>query len=296
MTLDEWIYDSIKDEISFLTKSFFRIRILICLFNKPATIKELQEEIDLNYPSVLSNVNKLEQKGYIFRKQEQYYLKSSTRIKLVNILYLNENIQFLEEYREFLNDHQLKCFSQETFDELPAFDNVKLIKSNKIDPFRATDTYKMAMTRKGHVNAICSYLHPECKRIISAVMEQETGLNLMVHKDVAKYIAGCAMNYVQKNEIKNIYFNIKQLDFEPKIAMVISEKEVVISYYRTDGIIDKNTCLISTDQSAINWAYSLFKEFEADDDGEYISMQKLILDKLDQEESVEIIDDEKDVM
>ena len=71
MSLKRQEYDSIKDDIVFLTKSFFRIRILISLFNKPATVKELQEEIDLNYPSVLSNINKLELKGYVIKKQEK---------------------------------------------------------------------------------------------------------------------------------------------------------------------------------------------------------------------------------
>lgn len=281
MGLKRQEYDSIKDDIVFLTKSFFRIRILISLFNRPATVKELQEEIDLNYPSVLSNINKLESKGYVVKKQEKYHLKSSTRIKLVNILALNSNINFLEEYEDFFNEHDVKSFSQEAFEELPVFNNIKLIKADKINPFKATDTYRKSMTRLGHVNAICSYLHPECKRIISSVMEQETGLNLMVHKDVAKYITNCAMNYIQKNDIKNQYFDIKYLEYEPKIAMVISDEEMVISLHRIEGIIDKNTCLISNDQAAINWAYSLFKEFESESKQEYISMKQLILDKLE---------------
>lgn len=295
MTFKQQEYDSIKDDIAFLTKSFFRIRILISLFNRSATIKELQEEIDLNYPSVLSNINKLEAHGYIIKKQDKYHLKSSTRIKLVNILSLNANINFLEEFEDFFNEHDVKSFSQEAFEELPVFNNVKLIKADKINPFKATDTYRKTMTRLGSVNAICSYLHPECKRIISSVMEHETGLNLMVHKDVAKYLTNCAMNYQQKADIKNQYFNIKRLEYEPRIAMVVSDQEMVISLHRIEGVIDKNSCIISTDRSAINWAYSLFKEFESESKQKYISMKDLILEKLENpDEEIEVFREEID--
>lgn len=281
-------YHEIKDEISFLTNSLVRIKILICLYEKGASVKEIKEKTNTNYSSVTSNINKLDEKGYVIKKQDKYYLKTSTRIKLINILSLNENLKFLNEYEDFLNDHDMKALPQEAFAELPVMRNVELIQSDRLNPFKATDTYKRAMTRQGRVCAICSYLHPECKRIISAVMEQETGLNLMVYKEVAKYIQKCAMNYQQHDEIRNKYFNIKRLDYEPKIAMVVSEKEIVLSFHRIEGVINKNSCFISTDQTAINWGYNLFKEFERNDDKKYVSMQHLILEKLSQEEDEEL--------
>lgn len=293
MSLNADEYDLIKDDIAFITKSLFKIKILISLFKKSQTIKDLENSTNLNYPAVLSNINKLESKGYVIKKQEKYYLKSSTRIKLINILSLNENIRFIEEFKDFINDHDFKCFKQQAFRELPVFTDVKLVKSDRINPFKATDMYKKAMTRNGKVNAICSYLHPECKYIIRAVMEQPTGLNLMVHKDVAHYITNCAFNYKQKKEIQNIYFNIKKLDFEPKIAMVISPKELVISLHRIEGVIDKNQCLVSHDKTAINWGYSLFKEFEQGTKP-YVSMQKLILEKLEEEHENDENLDEQD--
>lgn len=76
-------------------------------------------------------------------------------------------------------------------------------------------------------------------------------------------------------------FDIKYLEYEPKIAMVISDEEMVINLHRIEGVIDKNACLISKDRAAINWAYSLFKEFESESKQEYISMKQLILDKLE---------------
>ena len=61
-------YHELKDESSFLTNSLVRIKTLICLYEKGASVKELKEKTNTNYSSVTSNINKLDEKGYVIKK------------------------------------------------------------------------------------------------------------------------------------------------------------------------------------------------------------------------------------
>ena len=106
---DEYNYiDNIKKELKFLTNSKVRLKLLICLYDSELTVKELHEKTNLNYSSITNNLNKLEEFEYINKNNEKYTLTTSTKMKLVNLLYFNNNLDFIYEYVDFINNHQVE--------------------------------------------------------------------------------------------------------------------------------------------------------------------------------------------
>lgn len=266
----------VKEEIKFLTNSKVRLEILISLYDEPATVSEIHEKIQLSYSSITSNLNKLEEHGYIFKQRDEYFLETHTRYKLLNILLLNNNIEFIYNFSNFFNNHLVDNDNLQALGTLPFVKNVELVKADNINPFLATETMEEAMMREGSVESICIYLHPNCEDMIKTMMNQKSAFEVIVPLSFAQYIISHAYAFKTDEELSNIRFNIKPLKDTPlRIALVISEQEVVIGLTRQEGNFNKNCCLKCIDESAIWWGHQVFREFESLKPG-YVDIRELI--------------------
>ena len=115
-----------QDDIKFLINSEIRLKILGCLFNSGASIKQIEEKTNYSYSSILDNVNKLEQKKFIYNIEEKFYLYNKTRLKLTNILYFNKSAKFLREKSDFLN-HSLLDIHIDAIKDLSSLEDSKVI-------------------------------------------------------------------------------------------------------------------------------------------------------------------------
>ena len=86
-----------QEDIKFLINSEIRLKILGCLFNSSASIKQIEKKTNYSYSSILDNINKLEQKKFIYSVEDRFFLYNKTKLKLINILYFNKSAKFLRE-------------------------------------------------------------------------------------------------------------------------------------------------------------------------------------------------------
>ena len=110
-----------QEDIKFLINSEIRLKILGCLYNSAASIKQIEEKTNYSYSSILDNINKLEQKKFIYNIEEKFYLYNKTRLKLTNILYFNKSAKFLREKSDFLN-HSLLDIHIDTIKDLSSLE------------------------------------------------------------------------------------------------------------------------------------------------------------------------------
>ena len=62
-----------QEDIKFLINSEIRLKILGCLYNSGASIKQIEAITDYSYSSILDNINKLEQKEFIYNIDDKFY-------------------------------------------------------------------------------------------------------------------------------------------------------------------------------------------------------------------------------
>ena len=94
-TFDKKDFQNFQDDLKFLINSEIRLKILGCLYNSSASIKEIEEKTGYSYSSILDNINKLEQRKFIFSIDDKFYLFNKTKIKLTNVLSFNKSCAFL---------------------------------------------------------------------------------------------------------------------------------------------------------------------------------------------------------
>ena len=264
-TIDEdfKIIEEFEEEIKFYVNSDLRLEILTNLFTTPLTLKLLHINTGLNYTSISSNVLKLESNNILKKKKDFYYLKNQAKFKLLTILLLENNLEMLKEYETYLNNHKVKEDRIESLSILPYAANIDLVQASNINPDIVIDLIYENMLNRGAVKTICTYLHPNIDELIQYLMETSSDFEAIVPLSVAKTMLTHAMDYKTEHPLKNKFFNIKPvLDENLQIVLVVSRDKVLLGLTWFTGKFNKNCVLISHEPVVIDWAYTLFTEYD----------------------------------
>ena len=264
-----------QEDIRFLINSEIRLKILGCLFNSGASIKQIEEKTGYSYSSILDNINKLEQKKFIYNIEEKFYLYNKTRLKLTDILYFNKSAKFLREKSDFLNQSLLDLHI-DTIKDLSSLDGSEIIESNNVDLFKATDTFQRSLMGFKFLKGIFPYFHPKHDDIISYWVDNDCTVELILPDEVSEAVKNFIIDYVPKSPgIKNRFVKLKPNDHNIEFAFTVSDKCFVAAFYTKNHQFNQNSVLVSTNEEAIKFGLKLFEEYEGLC-GDYVSLEDLI--------------------
>lgn len=264
-----------QDEIKFLINSEIRLKILGCLYNSSASIKQIEEKTNYSYSSILDNINKLEQKKFIFSIDDKFYLYNQTRLKLTNILYFNKSAKFLRDQSDYLNQCLVDIRS-DTIKDLSSLEGSRLIESNNIDLFKATEIFQRSLMGFKFLKGIFPYFHPKHDDIISYWIDNDCTVELILPDEVSEAVKKFIIDYVPKSPgVKNRFVKLKPNDHNIQLAFTVSDKCVVFANYTKSGQFNQNAVLVSTNPEAITFGLKLYEEYERLC-GPYVSLKDLI--------------------
>lgn len=265
----------LQEDIKFLINSEIRLKILGCLYNSSASIKQIEGITNYSYSSILDNINKLEQKKFIYSIEEKFYLYNKTRLKLNSILYFNKSATFLRENSDFLNQ-SLIDINSEAIKDLSALEGSRLIESNNIDLFKATEIFQRSLMGFKFLKGIFPYFHPRHDDIISYWIDNDCTVELILPDEVSEAVKNFIIDYVPKSPgIKNRFVKLKPNDHNIQLAFTVSDKCFVLALYTKSGQFNQNAVLVSTNPEAITFGLKLFEEYE-ELCGDYVSLENLI--------------------
>ncbi|SDA72374.1 helix-turn-helix transcriptional regulator [Methanobrevibacter millerae] len=274
---DDYLTD-FQGEIKFLVNSEIRLKILGYLFNSPVSIKQIEEKTNLSYSTILDNINKLEQKGFIYSMDDKFYLYNTVKLKLNFILYFNKSSNFIKENINFLNNSLINN-GIDSHRDLSALEESKLVESNHIDIFKATEIFQRSLMGFKFLKGIFPYFHPNHHDIISYWIDNECTVELILPNDVSQAITNFIKDYVPKSKnIKNKYVRLKPNDNNIQFAFTLSDKCLVLAFYHKSGVFNQNAVITSTSQDAISWGLKLFEEYEKLC-GDYVCLENIIYPK-----------------
>lgn len=265
----------LQEDIKFLINSEIRLKILGCLYNSSASIKQIEAITNYSYSSILDNINKLEQKKFIYSIEDKFYLYNKTRLKLNSILYFNKSATFLRENSDFLNQ-SLIDINSEAIKDLSALEGSRLIESNNIDLFKATEIFQRSLMGFKFLKGIFPYFHPRHDDIISYWIDNDCTVELILPDEVSEAVKNFIIDYVPKSPgIKNRFVKLKPNDHNIQLAFTVSDKCFVLALYTKSGQFNQNAVLVSTNPEAITFGLKLFEEYE-ELCGDYVSLENLI--------------------
>ena len=257
----EEYFNVFQDEMKFLINSEIRLKILGCLYNSSASIKQLEEKTNYSYSSILDNINKLEQRKFIYSVNDRFYLYNKTKIKIIHMLNFNKSANFLKENVEYINDSLLDIYIDSTKD-LSALEGAKLVKTNNLELFKVTDVLRNALMGFTFLKGIFPYFHPRHADIISYWIDNDCTVELILPDEVSQAVQDFAKYYIPKSKVKNKNIKLIKNDINVEFAFVISNKCLVLAFYHKSGGFNQNAVLTSTSEDAIQWGLKLFDEYE----------------------------------
>ena len=264
-----------QEDIKFLINSEIRLKILGCLYNSGASIKQIEAITDYSYSSILDNINKLEQKEFIYNIDDKFYLYNKTRVKLTNILYFNKSAKFLRENADFLN-RSLIDINVDTIKDLSALEGSRLIESTSTDLFKATEIFQRSLMGFKFLKGIFPYFHPRHDDIISYWIDNDCTVELILPDEVSEAVKNFIIDYVPKSPgVKNRFVKLKPNDHNIQFAFTVSDKCLVLALYTKSGQFNQNSVLVSTNPEAITFGLKLFEEYEKLC-GPYVSLEDII--------------------
>lgn len=244
-------YESISDEVKYLTNSLIRLKILAVLYDEPLNMKDLNNKTGLSYSSISSNMHYLELKGHVYRYKNKYFLSNSTKFKIEEILELNNVIKLLNEFFNILDKHFVKMIPNKSVAELYLLGKANLIESDGIDVYKMYNYIEDVLTGAGEVKCVLPFYHEKFNEKLNGLVDDDKMVDAIV-PDVVFDI------YEEKSKIKKLC----TFKGEHNFLLIITDEVMILGLFKDDGYFDQNRLLTSKNADSILWANNLFKNFK----------------------------------
>ena len=125
------------------------------------------------------------------------------------------------------------------------------------------------------VKSIFPYFPQKCGEILNHWIGNEADVKLILSKSVCKSLKDFICEYDFDGAIGDFSLDVKTADPFMDMLLVISDKGVLLGFYKNDGDFDSNEVLFSRNSRAIEWAGKVFATYE-ESCGEYICLDEFL--------------------
>ena len=244
-------YKSISNEVKHLTNSLSRLKVLAALYEGPKNMKELTVDTGLSYSSVSGSMHKLELDDYVYRQSSKYYLSNSMKLKIENILELNEFIHTLNKFFNILDKHLVEMIPNESVAELYLLGNASLIESGDIDAYRTYNYIENALKEAEYVRCVLPFYYENFNVQLNKLVDENRCVEAFVFEKILPI-------FEEKSKIELLSPFSQNNNF----LLIITDKVMMLGLFKDDGNFDQNRLLISKNGDSIRWANNLFKNFK----------------------------------
>lgn len=254
------MYDELYDKIRFLCNSDVRLKLLKSLANNPKTMRELNDIVLLSYSSISNNLNKLEDAGFLIKKERKFYLTNFAILNLINCLDFNNSIKVSDSFNDFLKTHDIAPLCDDSLRNISSLTGARLVESVSIDIYRPHNEFKSLIQSSDSLKLIFPFLHPDYPKIIKELLIKGIQVDLLVNKDILPIFIKKVGSDLLKEFIDNKKLSLKYLTKEINLSLAVGTNFISMGLFKKDGNFDQNRLLVSYDDESILWANLLFEK------------------------------------
>lgn len=242
------IYDSVSEDVKYVSNSIIRLRVLATLFEKPQNMKSLTEVTKLSYSSISSTLHGLELKNLVYRESNKYYLSNSLKILMKTILEVKDVVNALEKFFNIIHDHIVDMIPNQSIVELYLMKDANLLESDGLDAYKIYNFIEEILIGAKNVMCIFPFFHIDFNQILNDSYKKGNNVEIIVSREVFEI-------YEEKSEVKYL----SSFDAKNNFLLIVSEKIMILGLFRKDGQFDQNRLLVSKSEDSIKWGKNLFK-------------------------------------
>lgn len=244
-------YNTIFKDIKFVSNSVIRLRILKELYEKPSNMKELTCATDLSYSYVSSILSGLESRNMVCRKSNRFYLETSLKLQIENMMDFAILINLLEEIFNIVEGHVVDMLPNESIMEMHLLHDCVLMESDGINADMIDNLIEINLNEADRARCILPVYSDRLNDTLNDLAERGSYVELEVSKNLSEaYEENSNVKYLSTFNGKNAFL------------LIITDKAMLLGFFREEGIFDKNRILISTGDDSLKWANNAFGYFK----------------------------------
>ena len=244
-------YDSVSEEIKYLTNSLVRLKILACIYFKPQNMKALNEQTGLSYSSISSNMHDLELKGHVYRESNKYFLSNAGKLKIENLLEFKEVITLLNEFFNILDQHLIEMIPNQSIAELYLLGKANLLEADDVDVYRMYNYIESSLSSANEVKCILPFYYEAFNKKLNALVEIGRNVEAMIPYSLLT-------TFEEKSKIKDLSTFRGKHNF----LLICTDDVMILGLFKENGYFDQNRLLTSKNPDSIRWAENLFENFK----------------------------------
>ena len=250
----------LNNDLRFLAQSEIRIKILNELNNHPTSARGIVKKTNINYSTVTSNMNKLENRDYIRKVKNKYYITPMTEIYLKTLMEFKKSVELIKDYGEFWGKHNIDQLTIESIRNINDLKDSKLIETTPVDIYKTHNTIRKQLMEADNVKAIFPYLHPDYPSIIEEILRNGGNVELIIPHTILKAIITRIDKNIKNKAVREKKLKIYSSDNNLDLYLTICDETMSLGLFKNDGSFDQNRILISNNQKSQNWAEELFQK------------------------------------
>ncbi len=238
-------------------------------------IRRINAISKFSYSAIVNHLKKLVDYGFVEKNGLEFGLSEDFKAKFEKFLNLNSSLNFIEENKNFLNAHKIFNIDSSALSDISPLCDMELIVSDNDDIFKVRCLINDFIRESKSVKSIFPYFPQKCGEILNHWIGNEADVKLILSKSVCKSLKDFICEYDFDGAIGDFSLDVKTADPFMDLLLVISDKGVLLGFYKNDGDFDSNEVLFSRNSRAIEWAGKVFATYE-ESCGEYICLDEFL--------------------
>lgn len=250
-------YNSIENDIKFIPKSLLRMEIINHLHETPSSMSEINNQRNINYSAISTNIHYLDVNDYIIRKNDKYHLSNVMGNYLYNLKELNEIINFIDDFFYFFHNHSIHGISDNSLLTINYLINSEIIENDDLNVYKSQDFIIATIKEAKFVNGILPFYQDDINDILKNLSKHNGLINLLIPSNLEK-------NFNRTFNTCDTNLNFEFFDYNkiPHFLLIYTDKIMIWGLFKKDGSYDQNRLLSSKNTNALLWSENLFTEFK----------------------------------
>ena len=196
-------YNTISDDIKFVSNSLIRLKVLKALYEKPSNMKELADDTKLGYSSISGILHGLELKGMVYRKSNKYHLVNLLRLQIKNILEFSITVNLLDGIFNIIEGHVISEIPKKSIEEMYLLGESELLESDCVDIYKTFSFIDDALAHANGARCILPIYHENINARLNDLVLQEEFVETIVSESVFEV-------YENNSKVENLsLFNVE---------------------------------------------------------------------------------------
>jgi predicted transcriptional regulator len=245
-----------------------RRAILVSLNESPKSLSELHGELKMSSPALIKALRDLEGNHLVRQDPERRYgVTPIGRGAARKVIDFRRTMGVLHKHSTFWSQHDVTGIPEHLFDQVGSLHETTLITGTPPDIFKAMRHLVELLQQSAVINLISPVYIPNVEAIVlDKFVSAETRIELLLTDEVFHHFIDEAENASLK-EARDMYLTLRVLREDPKLVLIVTDRFMALSLYRTDSTFDYLSTLTSEDPEAIAWSRQLYNHYvdESDD-------------------------------